>query len=349
MLAGVSVDYYTRMERGNLAGVSDSVLAGLARALQLDEAERDHLYDLARAANPAPKAGRRASQRVRPRVQQTLDAMAGVPAYVRNGRRDLLAANRLGYALYSEMYADPARPANVARFIFLSPRARTFFLDWDRAASDMVAALRTEAGRNPYDRGLSDLVGELCTRSEEFSVRWASHNVRFHRSGLKDVHHPAVGDLHLSFEAMELPGRPRTLADRLQRRTRLRHARTGSSCSPAGRPRSTSDLPARTAATKPSGTTRRSDRAQPTEATQHPWSRPRPSAATSGSTSSRPVSGRPGSGSTWSGSPPGRTPPGTGHANGQTLHVTDGHRAGPVPRRRTRRDARRRHRLHPTR
>jgi hypothetical protein len=127
---------------------------------------------------------------------------------VRNGRRDLLAANRLGYALYSEIYADPARPANVARFTFLNPGARIFFLDWDRAASDMVAALRTEAGRNPYDRGVSDLVGELCTRSEEFSTRWASHNVRFHRSGLKDVHHPAVGDLHLSFEAMELPGDP---------------------------------------------------------------------------------------------------------------------------------------------
>ena len=134
--------------------------------------------------------------------------MPGVPAYVRNGRRDILAANRLGYALYSELYADPARPVNVARFVFLNPRARTFFLDWATAANDMVAALRAEAGSNPYDRELSDLVGELTTRSEEFATRWAAQNVRFHRSGLKDIHHPVVGQLHLTFEALALPADP---------------------------------------------------------------------------------------------------------------------------------------------
>ena len=134
--------------------------------------------------------------------------MAGVPAYVRNGRRDILAANRLGYALYSEMYLDPARPVNVARFVFLSPRARVFFLDWERAADDVVAILRSEAGSNPYDRALTDLVGELCTRSHDFASRWATHNVRFHRTGFKDIHHPVVGDLHLTFEAMELPADP---------------------------------------------------------------------------------------------------------------------------------------------
>jgi hypothetical protein len=131
--------------------------------------------------------------------------LGDAPAYVRNGRRDVLGANRLGHALYSELYADPVRPVNVARFVFLNPRARAFFLDWDRAAGDLVANLRTEAGRNPYDRALTDLVGELSVHSEEFRALWAAHNVRFHRTGLKDLHHPVVGDLHLAFEAMDLP------------------------------------------------------------------------------------------------------------------------------------------------
>ncbi len=209
LLAGVSIDYYTRLERGNLAGVSESVLEALGDALQLDEAERAHLYDLARAANATPRTRRRpAPQRIRSSVQQTLDAMIGVPAYVRNGRRDVLAANTLGHALYSELYVDPARPANIARFVFLSPRARIFFVDWERAASDIVAILRTEAGQNPYDQALTELVGELSTRSEEFRARWAAHHVRFHRTGYKDIQHPIVGRLHLTFEALELPADP---------------------------------------------------------------------------------------------------------------------------------------------
>jgi len=209
LLAGVSVDYYTRLERGNISGVSEGVLDSVAAALQLDEAERAHLFDLAHAANLTSSSSRRPTlQRVRPSVLGILNAMTGVPAYVRNGRRDILAANRLGQALYSEMYIDPARPVNIARFVFLNSRARTFFLDWERAANDIVAILRAEAGRNPYDRGLSDLVGELSLRSDEFRTRWAAHNVRFHRTGLKDIHHPIVGNLHLTFEAMDLPADP---------------------------------------------------------------------------------------------------------------------------------------------
>ncbi|WP_159705879.1 helix-turn-helix transcriptional regulator [Arthrobacter sp. 18067] len=209
LLSGMSIDYYIRLERGNLSGVSEGVLESLARALQLDDAEHAHLFDLARAAGPAAKQRRKpAEEQVRPTVQRILDAMTDVPAYVRNGRRDILAANKLGYALYSELYADPVRPVNVARFVFLSPRARDFFLDWETAANDLVAVLRTEAGRNPYDRALTDLVGELSMRSEEFRTRWAAHNVRYHRTGLKRIHHPVVGDLELSFEAMELPADP---------------------------------------------------------------------------------------------------------------------------------------------
>jgi transcriptional regulator with XRE-family HTH domain len=206
LLAGVSIDYYTRLDRGNLNGVSEGVLEALAGALQLDEAERAHLFDLARAGNTTPRAGRRTTQqRIRPGVQRILDAITDAPAYVRNGRRDILAANRLGYALYSEMYRDPSRPVNIARFVFLNQQARTFFLDWHSAANDTVAILRTEAGRTPHDQALTDLVGELSMRSEEFRTRWAAHNVRLHRTGLKDIHHPVVGDLHLMFEALDLP------------------------------------------------------------------------------------------------------------------------------------------------
>ncbi len=211
LLAGVSVDYYTRLERGNLGGVSEAVLDALARALQLDEAERGHLFDLARAANTTARSPRRRpgpQQRVRPGIQRILDAMTDVPADVRNGRRDILAANRLGYALYSAMFIDPVRPANIARFLFLSPRARAFFPDWEGTANDIVANLRTEAGHNPHDRGLQDLVGELSTRSQEFRTRWAAHNVRQHQTGRKRLHHPVVGDLELTYEVLALPADP---------------------------------------------------------------------------------------------------------------------------------------------
>jgi transcriptional regulator with XRE-family HTH domain len=208
MLAGVSVDYYTRLERGNISGASESVLDAIARALQLDEAERAHLFDLARAAGPGRARRRSAPKQVRPGVQRIIDAMTDAPALVQNGRLDILAANRLGRALYSELYLDPTRPLNHARFTFLDPRAHDFYPDWDRAANDGVALLRAEAGRHPYDRGLTDLVGELSTRSEEFRIRWAAHNVRSHQTGAKHFHHPVVGDLTLTFEMMELAADP---------------------------------------------------------------------------------------------------------------------------------------------
>jgi transcriptional regulator with XRE-family HTH domain len=207
MLAGISVEYYTRLERGSAQGASDDVLEGISRALQLDEAERSHLFDLVRAANAGRSTPRRPShERVRPTVLRVLEAIEGAPAYVRNGRLDILAANRLGEALYSPVFATATGIPNMARFIFLQPDSPEFLVDWDRIASDAVAILRAEAGRDPYDRRLSDLIGELSTRSEEFRVRWAAHNVKFHRTGTKVLHHPIVGDLSLSFEAMELPG-----------------------------------------------------------------------------------------------------------------------------------------------
>jgi len=207
LLAGVSVDYYTRLERGNARGASDTVLEALARALQLDEAERAHLFDLIRAANAsttAPAPRRPATPRVRPAVVRILDSMTTSPAYLRNGRMDILAANQLGRALYSPLFDSPVKPTSHARFIFLDPTAPEFFTDWDRAASDTVAILRAEAGRNPHDRALSGLIGELSTRSDAFRQLWAAHDVRFHRTGLKRFHHPVVGDLALAFEALDL-------------------------------------------------------------------------------------------------------------------------------------------------
>ncbi|MCW2497280.1 helix-turn-helix transcriptional regulator [Jatrophihabitans sp.] len=214
MLSGVSVDYYVRMERGDLSGASDSVLDGVANALQLDEAERDHLFALARAAGPAKARQRPTPKAVRPVIQQVLDAMSDAPAWVRNGRHDIIAMNTLAAALYSPVLesaiAGPSgrRPANTTRFVYLDPAARDFFIDFDMIANDAAAMLRLEAGRNPHDRDLIALVGELSTQSELFRQRWASQDVKFHRSGRKRLRHPVVGQLDLDFEAMDLPSEP---------------------------------------------------------------------------------------------------------------------------------------------
>ncbi|GAA3555790.1 helix-turn-helix transcriptional regulator [Microlunatus spumicola] len=209
LLAGMSTEYYVRLERGNGAGVSDAVLDGISRALQLDDAEHAHLYDLARTT--APGSTRRRPVRppqVGANVLQLLDAMRDVPVFVQNGRLDAVATNRLGAALFSEMFALPGRPVNAARFTFLDPRARTFYRDWEGTARQVVALLRAEAGRTPYDRVLTDLVAELVSASDPFRALWAAHDVGVHRTGSKDVHHPVVGDLDLTFEAMELTSHP---------------------------------------------------------------------------------------------------------------------------------------------
>ncbi|MFE7568473.1 helix-turn-helix transcriptional regulator [Streptomyces sp. NPDC057539] len=210
MLAGMSVDYYAKMERGNLAGVSVDVLEALARALRLDDAETDHLHDLARAATPAPahRRPRPTELTVRPSLQRFLDAVTGAPAWIANQRADILATNQLGRALLASMLDAPDNQNNNARFIFLSPAARTFYLDWEHAADAAAASLRTAAGRNPRDKGLTDLIGELVTRSDAFNRRWSTHDVRLHRSGTKHIHHPDVGDLEFVYEAVDLPDHP---------------------------------------------------------------------------------------------------------------------------------------------
>jgi transcriptional regulator with XRE-family HTH domain len=210
MLAGVSVDYYVRMERGSLSGASESVLDALASALKLDEAERDHLFALAR------ESGTRRSRRkpkvpatIRPALQQVLDAITDAPAWIRNGRHDVLAMNQLARALYAPVLADPRRPANTTRFVYLNPEAaQEFFVDYDQIARDAAAMLRLEVGRNPQDPELITLIGELSTHSELFRQRWASQDVRFHRSGRKRLRHPVVGQIDLDFEALEIPAEP---------------------------------------------------------------------------------------------------------------------------------------------
>ena len=208
-LAGVSVDYYNRMERGSLAGVSEGVLEAVAGALRLDEAERAHLFDLARASNDRAAGRRRSPDRraVRPSVEWMIDAMTGAAAFVVNSRQDILAANQLGRAFYAPVL-EPPGPANMARFTYLDPRARDFFTDWNRTAKECVAALRTQAGRDPLDRDLSDLIGELSTRSEEFAALWATHDVRLHRKTEKSFNHPVAGELTLRYERLAVDGDP---------------------------------------------------------------------------------------------------------------------------------------------
>ena len=210
-LAGVSVDYYTRLERGALGGVSDSVLDAVARALSMDQAEHDHLYDLARAAAPVRRRPTPASPDEKiaaSPVQHMLDAMTGAPAMVTNTRMDIVAGNQLAYALYSDMYRGSLRPANHSRFIFLDPRARDFYPDWERSANVNVEILRRDAGRHPHDVGIAALVGEMSIRSAEFRTRWASHDVRRHYTGAKQFRHSVVGLLELDFHALELQDAP---------------------------------------------------------------------------------------------------------------------------------------------
>ncbi|WP_017588699.1 helix-turn-helix transcriptional regulator [Nocardiopsis ganjiahuensis] len=210
-LAGVSVEYYTKLERGAISGASPEVLDSIAKALRLDDAERAHLFDLAHAASTVARPPRRRSPKCwtpHPSLQWTLDAVTAGPAFVRNGRMDLLAANALGRAFYKDTYDMPGQPPNIARFTFLDERAYAFYPDWDAFAEVTVSILRTEAGRDPHNKELHDLIGELSTRSGVFRRLWGAHNVRHHGTGFKTFHHSVVGEMTLAYEGMGLEAEP---------------------------------------------------------------------------------------------------------------------------------------------
>lgn len=210
-LAGVSVEYYTRIERGHISGASPEVLDAISKALRLDDAERAHLFDLAHAASPVARPPRRRSPKCwtpHPSLQWVLDAVTDGPAFVRNGRMDILAGNPLARAFYKDVFDMPGQAPNIARFTFLDQRAYQFYPDWEAFADVTVAILRTEAGRDPHNKELHDLIGELCTRSTDFRSRWGSHNVRHHGTGFKTFHHPVVGEMTLAYEGMEMESEP---------------------------------------------------------------------------------------------------------------------------------------------
>ncbi|WP_298459817.1 helix-turn-helix transcriptional regulator [uncultured Cellulomonas sp.] len=212
-LAGVSVEYYAKLERGAIGGASASVLDSVARALQLDDTERAHLLDLARTADGIPPSGRlrrRAtrSPSPRPSLQWALSAITDGVAFVRDQHQDVLATNALGRAFYSPVIGNGGRTPNLARFQFLDPASRDFYPDWDLFAEMCVAIMRTEAGRDPHDKGLQDLVGELSTHSETFRRLWGAHDVRTHGAGTKRFHHPVAGELTLAYEELAITAEP---------------------------------------------------------------------------------------------------------------------------------------------
>ncbi|WP_129287454.1 helix-turn-helix transcriptional regulator [Streptomyces sp. GZWMJZ-114] len=217
VLAGVSTEWYIRLERGHISGVSEDVLVAVAEALKLDDDERTYLFDLARAAQPARRTpARRKDVPVPPRVQWLLDSMTMSSAFVRNGRMDVIAHNALARAVHAPMFDSATTEygrANIARFHFLDPIARHFFVDWDAACHATVALLRAEAGREPHDRALRELIGELSTLSPEFRKQWAAHDVRIRHDGVKRLRHPEAGDLELTYQSLDLPLSDRAMHD----------------------------------------------------------------------------------------------------------------------------------------
>ena len=201
LLAGVSVDYYTRIERGNIGGASASVLEALARALQLTDEEREHLKRLAELSETR-KVARPKAHTVRPQHQLMLDAIVGSPAYLGNARMDILATNALGAALYAPIINSPVAGKNLARYVFLDPSSVTYWGSWTKIAEDSAAALRLAVGTFPNEPSLQQLIGELVSKSEYFQSLWSRQNVFRHGVGEKQINHPDVGELVLGYEGL---------------------------------------------------------------------------------------------------------------------------------------------------
>lgn len=205
-LAGVSTEYYTRLEQGRAGNPSPEVVEAIARTLRLDEAERDHLTDLLRLGAHSRQNTPPRVQRVRPGLHLMLETLSHVPAFILGRRTDVLASNRLAREVLTDFDALPANRRNLARYYLLDPQARERVGDWERIAAETVAILRLEAGRYPRDRQLADLVGELTLRCPEFTGWWNDHRVLRRTHGAKHYHHPLVGDLHFTYESFQVPG-----------------------------------------------------------------------------------------------------------------------------------------------
>lgn len=207
-LAGISVDYYVLLERGNLSGASEDILNALARALQLTEAEQIHLSNLAEVSQRVHGQDRQQPTRVHPRVREILDAVTATPAWARNGQFDILATNRLGRALYDPIFRElPDRP-NTARHCYLGDSAADFWVDRGQFTEDFAARLRMESAVRHTDPRLRELISELLARSETFRRQWRSRDVTLLHSGLKRFQHPVVGRLDLNYETMNLNSAP---------------------------------------------------------------------------------------------------------------------------------------------
>ena len=210
-LAGVSTEYYTQIERGNVAGVSDEVLQAISRALRLSDDETVHFFDLVRAGagtRTSTRNKRAAVKKLPEGVQALMDGMAGTPAIVLDGNLDILAANPLGRLLYSPLYDRALGRPNFARFIFFDSAAAQVFPEWERSADEAVGLLQAEAARDPHSAAITQIVGELATQSVEFRTRWAAHNVTAHRHGVKRFGHPEFGDLTLTYNVFEVTAAP---------------------------------------------------------------------------------------------------------------------------------------------
>ncbi len=210
LLAGVSTDYYARLEQGRPITPSPAVVDAIGRALGLDAAGRAHLRDLTGVIAAPTRRRARGVQRVRPGLFQLIDALDSEPALVLGRRTDILAANRMAKALFADFEQLPPRERNYARWMFLDADARSLFVDWEDQARAAVESLRLDVGRDPDDRETAALVTDLRESSPDFDRWWEQHRVHQRTHGSKRLCHPVVGELTVEYETLALPGDPDT-------------------------------------------------------------------------------------------------------------------------------------------
>jgi transcriptional regulator with XRE-family HTH domain len=209
-LAGISIDYYIRLERGKEIHPSPSVIDSLARALRLDAHEHEHLRDLAvLAGTGSAGSGYLPPREVRPGVLALIERLRPNPVFVLGRTLDVLACNPSALRLFAGLDDQPPKTRNIARYVFLHPQAPKVLDDWDERARACVARLRMLAGTDPGAPDLTDLVGELVPKSELFATLWERYDIKPHAPGIRLFHHPGAGDLHLGHESMPVDHSPK--------------------------------------------------------------------------------------------------------------------------------------------